>query len=419
MGSIYKRKWKNKDGTIHESDVWWIKYYRNGRPMRESTETEKESEAKKLLKVREGDVARGVPVTPRVNRVTFQELSDDMVNDYKVNKKRSLDDLEMRLKLHVLPVFGSRRASSINTADINRFVLARQEKKASNGQINRELTAIKRAFSLGTQAGKILMTPYIPMLRENNVRRGFFERDQFDALREALPEYLKPVVQFAYITGWRVPSEVLKLQWSNVDFIGGQVRLDPGTTKNGEGRVFPLTAALRALLESQWQGRPKDMVCPWVFHRNGKPIGSFYKAWDRACYDAGLPCVVHPKRDRKGEILRYTQGAKKGEPIIEKIDAAHIPHDFRRTAVRNLVRAGIPERVAMQLTGHKTRSVFERYNIVSETDLTDAARRLDLVTGTVLGTVHQFRASSPTSESANLLHFNGGPVAQLDRAAVS
>ena len=419
MGSIYKRTWKNKDGTIRESAVWWVKYYLNGRPIRESAETTKESEAKKLLKLREGDVARGVPVTARVSRITFKELAQDMITDYKVNGKRSLDDLEQRLNRHVLPVFGARRAASITTADINDYKSARQDRRASNGQINRELTAIKRAFSLGLQAGKILMKPHIPMLREDNVRRGFFERAQFDALRQALPTYLQPVVQFAYITGWRIPSEVLRLTWTNVDFLGGQVRLDPGTTKNGEGRSFPFTTELRSILATQHQRRPKDAVCPWVFQHNGKPIGSFYKAWNRACYAADLPCEVHFAKDDDGKVLCYQSGKKKGEPIIQRIDAEHIPHDFRRTAVRNLVRAGIPERVAMQLTGHKTRSVFERYNIVSETDLSDAARRLDLASGTVLGTVHPFQASSPTKESANLLHSNNGPVAQTDRAAVS
>src|SRR5262249_40364633 len=108
----------------------------------------------------------------------------------------------------------------------------------------------------------------------------------------------------------------------------------------------------------------KSVLCPFVFHRNGKPIRSFYKAWNRACYEEGLPCTVHFKRDKMGEIVRHKQGPKKGEPVIEKINAKHIPHDFRRTAVRNLVRRGISEAVAMKMTGHKTRSVFDRYNIV-------------------------------------------------------
>jgi len=148
------------------------------------------------------------------------------------------------------------------------------------------------------------------------------------------------------ITGWRINSEVLTLQWRQVDFNAGTVRLDPGTTKNGEGRVFPMTRDLRAGLEMQRpQSGKRAAIIPWVFHRDGEPIKRFNKVWKRACVAGGCP--------------------------------GRIPHDLRRTAVRNLVRAGVPERVAMQLTGHKTRSVFERYNIVSEGDLTDAARRLD------------------------------------------
>ena len=135
-----------------------------------------------------------------------------------------------------------------------------------------------------------------------------------------------------------------------MDFGAGGVALDPGTTKNDEGRVFPFTRELKELLEKQERytsqlQRQEDKVIPWVFHRKGKRIGDFRKAWATACKKAGVP--------------------------------GRIPHDFRRTAVRNLVRAGVPERVAMQMTGHKTRSVFERYNIVSEGDLEAAAKRLD------------------------------------------
>ena len=198
------------------------------------------------------------------------------------------------------------------------------------------------------------------MLRENNVRTGFFEREPFEAVRAHLPENLRGFVTVAYITGWRIDSEVLPLEWRRIDAterlspnqeIPGTVRLDPGTTKNDEGRVFPFTAELRDVLEAQRRitdtlNREQGRICPWVFHRDGKPIKSFIRAWRAACLAAGQP--------------------------------GKIPHDFRRTAVRNLVRSGVPERVAMKLTGHKTRSVFERYNIVSDGDLGEAARKLDV-----------------------------------------
>jgi integrase len=232
----------------------------------------------------------------------------------------------------------------------------------SNGEINRELTALKRMFNLAIQSGKLLQKPHIPFLKEDNVRVGFFEREQFLAVLARLPEPVRLVATFAYITGWRIDSEVLALEWRQIDFAGGEVRLDPGKTKNGEGRSFPMTRELGELLDQQrvitekLQRRLK-VVCARVFHRAGRPIKSFRKAFRAACKEAGCP----------GRVL----------------------HDFRRTAVRNLVRAGIPERVAMQMTGHKTRSVFERYNIVSAGDLREAAKRLDAVAGTISGTIEQ------------------------------
>lgn len=174
-----------------------------------------------------------------------------------------------------------------------------------------------------------------------------------------LPAEIQPIIRFAQVTGWRIASEVLPLQWRQVDLKAGEVRLDAGTTKNREGRVFPFTSELRSLLEKQHRTydrlKKAGHIVPHVFWRmvaegrggpkKPQPIVRFEKVWRVACVAAGCP--------------------------------GRIPHDLRRTAIRNMVRAGVPERVAMQLSGHKTRSVFERYNIVSEGDLRDAARRLD------------------------------------------
>ena len=317
-----------------------------------------------------------------------------MLNDYRTNRKRSLDDVERRIEKHLTPFFGNRKMASITTADIREYIASRQKETrlpgrrsasprgtarlamsrssaatiagVSNGEINRELTALKRMFNLAIQAGKLLQKPHIPLLKEDNVRVGFFERDQFLAVLARLPEPVQPAATFAYITGWRIDSEVLSLEWRQVDFGAGEVRLDPGKTKNGEGRTFPMTRDLREVLDQQKAitenlQRQIKVVCPRVFHRAGRPIKSFRVAFRSACTEAGCP----------GRVL----------------------HDFRRTAVRNLVRAGIPERVAMQMTGHKTRSVFERYNIVSAGDLREAAKRLDAATGTISGTIEQNRRS--------------------------
>ncbi len=375
MGMLYKQK---------NSGNWWIKYYRNGRPVRESTGTAKETEAKNILKAKEGDIAAGRPVIPHADRVRFEELAEDLKNDYKINGKRSLDRVERSID-HLKTYFAGWRAIHISTASVRAYIAKRQEAKAENGTINRELAALKRMFSLALQGEKLLRRPYIPHLDEDNVRTGFFGEVEFLALREALPAYLKPVAAFAYTFGWR-KSEILGLTWERVDLAAGTVRLDPGTTKNREGRTVILTADLRAVLLDQWkqvclivkarnpEATARDIAeaVPWVFHRNGKQIKDFRGAWETACRTAGL--------------------------------AGRIPHDFRRTAIRNMVRAGIPERVAMSISGHKTRSVFDRYDIVDEGDLRAAAERLSSPTlepvGIVAGIVAEMGQASRSGDSA-------------------
>jgi len=336
--------------------VLWIRYYRNGRRYEENTHTTRENDARRLLRLREGDIERGVPITPRIGRLTFDEAAEDLLSDYKVNKKRSFEHVEHRVKVHLTSVFSGRRMAAVSTADVRRYIEHRQQSGAANATVNRELAALKRMFVLAIQSAKLLYRPYIPMLQENNARTGFFEREQFESVRDHLPSSLRPLVTFAYYTGWRIMSEVLPLKWAQVDRRAGTARLESGTTKNGEGREFDFSglSPLKDVIDEQWRlheelARSRQLLCPWVFHRNGKPILDFRHAWESACKAAGCP--------------------------------GRIPHDLRRTAVRNLVRAGVSERVAMKLTGHKTRSVFDRYDIVAPEDLREAGRKLNVAHG--------------------------------------
>jgi integrase len=335
-----------------------------------------------LLRLREGDLAKGIPVTPKIGRLTFQEASDDVINDYRVNQKRSLDDVERKIKLHLMPFFGWRRMSTITTADVRAYVGQRQadttlddgttKPGAANAQINRELAILKRAFRLAVQAGKLLTMPHVPMLAENNVRTGFFEEDAFTAMRAHLPADLQGLATFAYLTGWRIQSEVLPLTWAQVDRKAQVIRLEPGQTKNGKGRTLPYgeLPELADVITTQWAAhetlKKAGQIVPFVFHRAGKPIKNFRKAWDVACTAAGCP--------------------------------GRIPHDLRRTAVRNLVRAGVPEKTAMMITGHVTRSVFDRYDITSEADLQTALGRLS-GTGTKKGQSAVFGKTATAARS--------------------
>lgn len=343
-------KAKRGEGSIFKrGGVYWIKYYRNGRPYRESSKSEKEADARKLLRKRLGEISLGRFIGPEAERVIVRELADDLLNDYRANEKRSLDGVGHRLK-HLLPFFGDYKTHNLGTDRVKKYIALRQEEGAKNGTINRELAALKRMFNLGIQAEKIYRKPYIPMLQENNIRKGFFEHGEFLALRKVLPGYLQPVATFAYYTGWR-RREILSLRWNQVDLPARTIRLDPGTTKSKEGRTVALEGELLEVVQGQLErrkvaeipGQSPTLLCPYVFHRNGRPIRDFRAAWDTACKGTGL--------------------------------AGRLFHDFRRAAVRNMIRAGVPERVAMTLSGHRTRSVFDRYNIVSEEDLKEAARK--------------------------------------------
>jgi integrase len=334
-----------KDGHIYKrGNIYWIKYYRGGKPYYESTKSEKESEAKRLLRKRLGQIADGRFFGLRPERVRFEDLARDFLNDYRINGKRSLDKAQRSVR-HLQGFFGGMRAVDITTDKVRTYISERQDEGMSNAEINRELAALKRMFNLALQQTppKVPQKPYIPMLQEQNVRKGFFEHDEFVALRAAISLELRPVVTFAYYTGWR-KEEVLQLTWDRVDLQARTVRLEPGMTKNSDGRLIYLDGELLATLTAVRHER--DLLyphCPQVFHRNGKGIKDFRAAWESACNAVGL----------EGKLF----------------------HDFRRTAVRNMVRAGIPERVAQQISGHKTRSVFDRYHIVSDSDLREAAKR--------------------------------------------
>jgi integrase len=344
MGSIYKR-----------GEVFWIKYYRYGKPYRESSKSDKITVAERLLKRREGEISKGEIPGIVFDRVRFDELAEDFITDYRINGKDSLSKAERSVK-YLKKFFEGMKATEITTDKIKNYVDQRMNKGLSNASINRELAALKRIFHLAAQCTppRVNLIPYIPMLKESNVRKGFFERHEHLAIKEALPSYLKAVASLAYDAGWR-KEEILSRTIDKLDMNEGAIRLDPGETKNGKGRTYYMTDEVREDIEAALVNR--NPACPYLFQRDGEQIRDFRGAWESACIEAGLYKVV---KDEQGN----------GTKVPTKLF-----HDYRRTAVRDMVRSGTPERVAMEISGHLTRSVFDRYNIVSDQDLREAAMK--------------------------------------------
>jgi len=349
LGRVFQPYYKDRrTGARRQVATWSIEYCYRGRQHREPAGSTNRADAVRLLKRRLGELGAGRFVGRAVEKTTFDDLAEMLLTDFRINGRRSLDRVEDALT-HLRGMFAGWRALDLTADRVAAYVNRRQAERAANATINRELSGLKRMFRLGERAGRVTGRPYIALLHEDNVRQGFLDHATFDALRALLPAPLRPVLTFAYVTGWRLKSEVLPLQWRQVDFAAGLVRLEPGTTKNAEGRMFPCTPALRTCLEAQRAAtdalqRQGDRIIPWVFHRDGAPIKHFRRAWRTACRAAGQPQLI--------------------------------PHDLRRSAVRNLERAGVPRSVAMTLVGHKTESVYRRYAIVDETMLRDGAAKL-------------------------------------------
>lgn len=364
---------RKRTGSIRQrgDSSFQIRYYNADNLRQSETITGTRDDAERELASRLGDVAKGLPVSSKPNTVLFGELADDVLTDYEVNDYSSYAHAELRYRLHMIPVFGRKKACQITTAQIKKYIVRRQNEGAAIGTVNRELQLMRHTFNLAIEGRKLLVKPHVPMLRETNVRSGFFTRVEVDRLAKCLRQPLSSMVLFGFLTGWRL-GEIRRLMWRNVDFVAGEIRIDVGRDKNRAGRVFPMTPELRALLTARLTAqrvairKMKSKITSAVgatlgivFSVNGfEAVGEFRKSWLTACHRAGLPCL-------------YSKDTKK------PIKALRTFHDLRRSFAREMDCRGMRRGAIKMLAGWKTDSVFERYNIVSEADLRVEVERVD------------------------------------------
>jgi integrase len=356
-GGIFRPTWRAPDGELRRGRLYWISYTIGSRAVREPTGSASKAQAERLLRQRLAALDRGE--VQAAGAIRWDDLADLIRADYQAHGNRSADRLELSLR-HLAGAFRGQRAASVTGERLAAYIRARLGAGAARASVNRELAALKRAFRLAHRQGRVAAIPFVEMLEERNARTGFFERAAYRKLAPALPADLRAPILAAYVTGWRLTSELLTRQWHHVDLRARWLRLEPGETKSGAGRQFPLVPELAAALQAQRRAtsaleRRLGRVVPWVFHRDGDPL--FY-------------------RTKAGKVLpsAYLRAAWAAACTRAGLDG-RIRHDFRRTAARDLLRAGVPQPTVMRAMGWTSEAMLRRYAVVEEQDLVEAGRK--------------------------------------------
>lgn len=335
---------------FRRGETWWIAYFRDGTEFRESTRSKlnpwrkqaddpknAEAAALRFLDYRLKETHQPVFVAPRDQKITIHELLDSYSRDLKLRGRLSVGTKSL-IKI-VGAHFGEWRATAVTSDAISQYVERQLAEGYRPASINRRMEILSAAFRLAIRERRLTECPYIRSLSEvGNARQGFTSRRVLDQVIENLPQYLRDVTLFAFLSSWR-KGEILTLEWANVH--ADAIRLRAENSKERESRSLALDGELAEVIER----RGKVANGPLVFQKDGKPVGDFRKSWATACKLAGIPGLLF--------------------------------HDLRRSGVRDLIRAGVSPHVAMSISGHKTDSMLRRYAVISESDQRAALRRTE------------------------------------------
>ena len=340
------------------SRFYYAQVYRDGKPCRISTKCEVKQEAQAFLRNLLLEADQGKPFLGDVKKLKYGDLRKGLITNYTERGNKSLlVDAEGNEFINGLKplddYFGYKDDDEpgvsilkINTDSARDFATKRLAAGKTNSTVNNSLALLRRMLHIAHEDGKLDKVPVIRLLKANPARKGFLTADKFDELIAQFPDHLKPLITFLYWCGVRL-GEALQIEWTQVDLKAPMIRLEDEQTKTGEARIIPLPWVLVDMLQA-------------VTMKEGKVFDptNLRKSWNKACAAVGLG-TLEPV-DKAGN-RRYT---------------GLIIHDMRRSAIKNLMKMGVQQKVAMAISGHKTDSVFQRYNIIDETDVLAAMKRL-------------------------------------------
>lgn len=353
-GSVFQRVYRTRTGDLKRTRVWYVKYYSNGKPITLPAETEDHDEAVTFLRRKMADAAEQ-RITDLPERVTMGQLFDLLLEWYRLKERRTTYDLECMIRRAddehkepgaLMAWFGKMKAQAITSAAIARYIAERRREvpRPANGTINRALAYVRRAMKLGAQQDPplVLRVPHFEMLPTAEPREGTLPHEKYKAVRDLLPSYARAALVISYHTGAR-KGEITKIRKDKIGFKAGRIDLPGRTTKNTRPRFLPIYGDMAVEIQMAIDAGEAD--CPLLIQRDGKAVQDWEKAWATACKAAGV----------EGTLF----------------------HDLRRTALTNMIEAGLSEKEAMEISGHRTRAVFDRYHIVSERRLKEMAGKLN------------------------------------------
>lgn len=340
---------------------YWYEFTHNGKRVRESTKQGDKQTAKTLMGAERSRLARvdaGLEAPqpkPQVKSATVGDLLDELKQSYEAEGKASAKNLSTVEQARA--AFGKIKTEDLAKEHIESYIRDRVAEGRRNSTINRVTELVRRAYRVAE-----LTPPKMRHLSEkDNVRKGFFSDEEFRRVYAQLPADIRDFALFGYLTGWR-KGEIASLTWSDIE--ENVIRLRAENSKNREARSVAIAGELAPLIERRKQARlASGVLTSLVFHRSGSPIAEFRKTWASACTAAGVGKMVCPNCKGEGKDRRCKRCKRNREY------SGRIFHDLRRTAVRNMVRSSVPQSVAMKISGHKTASMFRRYDIANEEDL--------------------------------------------------
>jgi len=365
-GSVFQRPYRNRSGELKRTKRWYVKYYANGKPVVLPTETEDYDEALTFLRKRMA-AADEQKISDLPERVTMGQLFDLLLSWYRRQGRRTTYDLECLMrpvdKDHERPgplreYFGLMKARAVGSAAIARYTSTRlaEKPRPANGTVNKALAYVRRAMKLGALQDPplVLRVPPFEMLPEAEPRNGLITHDMYRAVRDHLPGYARIALVIGYHTGAR-KGAILKIRREWIDLKKGRIELALRSAENKRApRFLPIYGDMAAELnlalsvideDNRKAAKHRRPECPLLVQRNGRPVHDFEKVWTSACKLAGAPAALF--------------------------------HDLRRTALTNMIEAGLSEKEAMEISGHRTRAVFDRYHIVSERRLREMAGKME------------------------------------------